>query len=205
VALGKPCLGGAYDDAAPAERPKYGALNYRRRPTGGSPRFGSAFFRLRTDALPRCTFCYPDSSARPSHFGVADRMSLIAMAMQDQCDRLDDHIEAHVHGPVRIEQDVEALVLDPCYQSTDIEDLANALPCRVEWHPGFRLDLDTLRQYPEYRGPEFVELGGALARDDRLTPAILGDAARTGRYDLQDLKQVWHYLARFGDRSAANP
>jgi hypothetical protein len=50
-----------------------------------------------------------------------------------------------------------------------------------------------------------VELGVALARDDRVTPAILGDAARTGRYDLQDLKQVWHYLARFGDRSAANP
>ena len=27
----------AYDDAPPAERPKYGALNWRRRATGGSP------------------------------------------------------------------------------------------------------------------------------------------------------------------------
>ncbi|MET8586429.1 DUF3626 domain-containing protein, partial [Streptomyces collinus] len=28
-----------------------------------------------------------------------------------------------------------------------------------------------------------------------------GDAARTGRYPLQDLKKVWHCLARFGTLS----
>src|SRR5215467_8603518 len=32
-------FGAAYDDAVPGERPKYGALNYRRRPVGGAPRF----------------------------------------------------------------------------------------------------------------------------------------------------------------------
>jgi len=56
-----------------------------------------------------------------------------------------------------------------------------------------------LRRHPTYRGPEYVELGLALAREAHLTPAIIGDAARTGRYELQDLKKVWHYLARFGD------
>lgn len=35
-------FGGAYDDAPPAQRPKYGALDVRRRAVGGSPRFGSA-------------------------------------------------------------------------------------------------------------------------------------------------------------------
>lgn len=32
---------GAYDDAAAEIRPVYGALNFRRKPTGGAPRFGS--------------------------------------------------------------------------------------------------------------------------------------------------------------------
>jgi hypothetical protein len=40
-----------------------------------------------------------------------------------------------------------------------------------------------------------------IARDGHLTPRILGDAARTQKYELQDLKKIWHYVARFGDRS----
>ncbi|GAA2955642.1 hypothetical protein GCM10020227_23390 [Streptomyces flavovirens] len=37
---------GAYDDAPAHERPVYGALDFRRKPLGGAPRFGSAHFRL---------------------------------------------------------------------------------------------------------------------------------------------------------------
>jgi hypothetical protein len=40
--------------------------------------------------------------------------------------------------------------------------------------------------------------GISLARDGRLEPRIVGDASRAGRYDEQALKQVWHYVARFG-------
>jgi hypothetical protein len=192
---------GAYDNAPPAERPKYGALNYRRRPTGGSTRFGSAHFRLRAPVLARCTFCFPDSSTKPTRFGVAARMSLITDAMSAGCDPIDDHIEAQVHGPVRLATDVEALVLDPCYRDTEVETLARRLPCSIEWHPGFLLTVETLRRHPSFRGPEFVDLGIAIARDGYLTPKVLGDAARTGKYELQGLKKVWHYLARFGDRS----
>jgi hypothetical protein len=192
---------GAYDTAPPSERPKYGSLNYRRRPTGGSTRFGSAHLRLRAHVLARCTFCFPDSSTKPTRFGVAARMSLITDAMNAGYDPIDDHIEAQVHGPLHLASDVDALVLDPSYRNTDVEALAQRLPCAVEWHPGFVLGIDTLRQYPQFRGPEFVELGMAIARDGYLTPKILGDAARTGRYDVQDLKKVWHYIARFGDRS----
>jgi hypothetical protein len=194
-------FGGAYDDAPPAERPKYGALNYRRRSTGGSTRFGSAYFRLRAPVLARCTFCFPDSSTKPTRFGVAARMSLIAEAMNAGLDPIDDHIEAQVHGPVGLANDVEALVLDPCYRDTDVETLARRLPCSIEWHRGFVLSVETLRQHPSFRGPEFVDLGMTIARDGYLTPAVLGEAARGGKYHLQDLKKVWHYLARYGDRS----
>ena len=191
-------FGTAYDDAPAAERPKYGALNYRRRPTGGSPRFGSAHLRLRPEALRRSTFCYPDSAFGPVDFGVASHMALAAQAEADGRDALDDYIEAHVHGPLLLACDVEALVLDPCFRDTEVEALARRLPCPVEWHPGFRLDVEVLRRHPDYRGPAYVALGEALARAGELTPAAVGDAARTGRYDPQDLKKVWHYIARFG-------
>lgn len=195
-------FGAAYDDAPPVERPKYGSLNFRRRATGGAARFGSAYFRLRPAVLQRTTFCYPDSWYEPRDFGVADRMALISLAEQDcRVDPLDRSIEAHVHGPVRLARDVEALVLDPCYRDTEIEVLAGALPCPIEWHPGFRLSIEEMRRYPEYRGPEYVDLGVALAHEGELTPAIIGAAARAGRHDPQDLKKVWHYVARFGDLS----
>jgi hypothetical protein len=51
---------------------------------------------------------------------------------------------------------------------------------------------------PPARALAYVALGEALARAGELTPAVVGDAARTGRYDPQDLKKVWHYIARFG-------
>lgn len=128
-------------------------------------------------------------------------MSLIDLATTYQRDRLDDYIEAHVHGPLRLAVDVEALVLDPCFRDTDVEALARQLPCTLEWHPGFRLHVDEMARYPSYRGSEYVALGRSVAVDGWLTPAILEVAVRTERHHPQDLKKVWHYLARFGDPS----
>lgn len=191
-------FGGAYDDAPPEQRPVYGALDFRRRSTGGAPRFGSAHFRLTPGAVARTTFCYPDSFCEPSDFGVAGRMALIALAEADDKDALDDYVEAQVHGPVLLARDVEALVLDACYRNTAVEEQARALPCPLEWHAGFRLSVAELRRHPDYRGPLFMELGTRIAVDGQLDPAIIAAAAATGTHDPQDLKKVWHYLARFG-------
>jgi len=191
-------FGTAYDQAPPAERPKYGSLNFRRRTTGGSARFGSSHLRLRPETLARTTFCYPDSFLEPADFGVASAMSLIELAEADEQDPLDDYIEAQVHGPVRLEDDVEALVLDPSFRDTAVEQAAGRLGCLVEWHGGFRLGAAELRRCPSFRGPEYVRLGIALAEDGQLDPRLIGDASRTGRYVDQDLKRVWHYVARFG-------
>ncbi|MEV0536523.1 DUF3626 domain-containing protein [Kitasatospora sp. NPDC050463] len=191
-------FGGAYDEAPAEERPVYGALNFRRKALGAAPRFGSAHVRLAPQALARATFCYPDSYLDPTDFGTADRMPLIALAEADDADPLDDYIEAQVHGPVRLDTDVEALVLDPSFRGTPVEERARRLPCALEWHPGLRLTTEELSRHPEYRGPEFVALGIAIAEDGLLDPRIIGDAVRTGRHDPQDLKRVWHYLARFG-------
>jgi hypothetical protein len=195
-------FGGAYDDAPAHERPVYGALNFRRQEVGAAPRFGSAHFRLGAESLTRATFCYPDSAAEPVDFGVATAMSLVDLATADTRDALDDYIEAQVHGLVLLDQHVEALVLDPCYRGTEIEAAARLLPCPVEWHTGYRLGIEELRRHPDFRGQEFVDLGLALAEEGFLDPGIIGAAARTGRYDEQALKRVWHYLARFGAPTA---
>jgi hypothetical protein len=199
-------FGGAYDERPAAERPVYGALDFRALPAGAAPRFGSAHLRLTREALHRATFCYPDSADEPTAFGTAARMALTALAEAGGRDRLDDYVEAHVHGPVRLGRDVEALVLDPSHRGTDVEAAARTLPCPVTWHGGFRLTVAELRRHPGYRGPRYVELGAALAEDGVLDPRMIGDAARTGRHDPQDLKKVWHLLARFGGpRPAAVP
>ena len=196
-------FGGAYDAAPPAQRPKYGSLNHRRRPAGGSPRFGSAHLRMRRETLERTTFCYPDSFLEPADFGVAARMSLIALADADEQDYLDDYIEAHVHGVIRFATDVEAVVLDPCYRDTAVEELAAELACPIEWHHGFVLSVDELVRHPDYRGPEIITAGLDIAQDDRLDARIVGAAVNAGKHDPQTLKRVWHHVARFG-RPALN-
>jgi uncharacterized protein DUF3626 len=196
-------FGGAYDAAPAAARPVYGALNVRGRRNGGSPRFGSAFFRLRESALDRSTFCYPDSFTEPVNFGTADRAGLVAIAAANQLDPLDDYVEAHVHGGVSLARDAEALVLDPCFRGTDVEAVARRLPCPVEWHDGFVLDITQVRRRPEFKTPEAVALAERIAVDGLLTARILGDAARTGQHDPQTVKYVWHYIARFGHDAAS--
>ncbi|GAA5034086.1 hypothetical protein [Actinopolymorpha pittospori] len=43
-----------------------------------------------------------------------------------------------------------------------------------------------------------MDLGVSIARGGHLDPGVIGDASRSGQYDEQALKRVWHYLARFG-------
>lgn len=195
-------FGGLYDNSDPAERPKYGTLNYRNLRSGGSPRFGSSCLLLKPHILARTTFCYPESYFGPSRFGVDDSVAdLIELADTDDRDLLDNYIEAHIHGPVFLESDVEALVLDPAFKDTDVETLARGLPFRTEWHQGFRLSIDVVEKHADYRGQEFVDLARALAVRGHLNPAILGEVVEKQKHDPQDVKKVWHYLARFGDRN----
>jgi hypothetical protein len=195
-------FGGAYDDAPAQERPKYGALNHRRSPVGGAPRFGSAHLRLAAHTLARTTFCYPDSVYQPEHFGTATHLDLTPAADYDwetgTTEDLDNYVEAHVHGIIDLATDVEALVLDPVFRGTSVESDAEGLPCEVEWHGGFRLDLAIVRANPEYRGAHIVDVAEQVAVDSHLDPAVIGAAVASGRHDPQDVKKVWHHLARFG-------
>ena len=193
-------FGSAYDKADPALRPKYGALNHRKRSAGGAPRFGSSHLRLRSRVLLRTTFCYPDSALHPVHFGVRERMGLVALAEQNRglVNVLDHYIEAHVHGRLTLADDVDALVLDASYRGTRVEAAAARLPCAVEWHAGLRMLESRLYECAAYRGEAHAALAGSLMRGGALTPREVGAALHRGIADPQSLKRVWHCVARFG-------
>ncbi len=182
-----------------ADRPLYGALNHEERAHGASIRFGSAYVRLRPEVTERSTFCFPDSWFEPDAVGGPDGIAeLVTLCRAAGHDLLDDYVEAHVHGGVRFDRDAEAVVLDPCFRGTAVEKAAHRLGCPVAWHPGFQVATAGLD--PDYRGVEFVHLAQSLGPE--LTPAVIGDAARTGEHDPQSLKRVWHLLARFGRAGA---
>lgn len=207
---------GAYDDAPPVERPKYGALNHRRLSVGGAVRFGSCHLRLDESALDRATFCFPDSAAEPTAFGTAARCDLIsrgdlttaadAVAARPHPGRseatsggqLDGYVEAQVHGPIEMPGDVEAIVLDPCYAGTEVERVARRAHPVLEWTEGRVLTVAEFDRHPEFRGPDVITIGRDLAEEGMLTARVIGDAARRGAADPQDLKRLWHLVARFG-------
>lgn len=184
-----------YDEGLPVTRPVYGAWNRRADPYGGSPRFGSAHFRLRPQVLDRATFCFPDSVFEPSDVGDASLLEhLTGLADTANHDYLDDYVEAHVHGGVNFPDDVEAIVLDPCHAEGAVAEAASRLGCAVEYHPGFSVRTADLRA--DFRGDTAVDLARSLGSS--LTPADVAAAARRGAHDPQTVKYVWHQLARFG-------
>lgn len=193
-------FGSAYDEEPPSVRSKYGALNYRRESVGGSRRFGSCHLRMAPHLRCRTSFCYPDSHWQPRDFAVDHVGPLIALAEAnrfnlDAC--LDNYIEAHIHGPLNIREDVEAVVLDPSFRGTSVEESARLLGCKVEWHEGFRLSLDSLGDCVSFRGLEAANGITSIAEDMIVTPAILG-CARNRKLDYQTSKWAWHCIARFG-------
>lgn len=72
------------------------------------------------------------------------------------------------------------------------------MPCKIEWHEGFRLSVEELEKYPEYRGEDIVQIGRQIAVNGYLDAKIIGEEVIKGDIDPQVLKKVWHYIARFG-------
>lgn len=125
---------------------------------------------------------------------------------------LDDYVEAQVHGEIRLDRDVEHLVVDPGLRETEIGDSLRRLEERygvpLSWHTGFRL---APADIPEaFRGPDVPRLARRLT-DGTVDTGVLAEGARsmwaeprrwndlgTEAEYLQLLKQLWHCLVAFG-------
>lgn len=133
-------------------------------------------------------------------FAIDDVRHLIAKAEANTLALdpwLDNYVEAHIHGPIVIERDVEALILDPSFKDSQIEEAALSLGCSIEWHKGFCLSVHQSSECQEYRGPKVADAILEMARDSCITPAQLSQARET-KLDYQTAKWVWHCMARFG-------
>ena len=127
---------------------------------------------------------------------------------------LDDYIEAQIHGPVRLAEDVERLVADPAFKGTpmaeQLERLAGRYRFPLTWHRGFRLRVD--RVPDNFRGEAMLPLARRIGQDGWLDVAMIGAAVQNlcqrpelwrdwgSQGDtLQYLKQLWHVLVQFGE------
>jgi hypothetical protein len=127
---------------------------------------------------------------------------------------LDTGIEAQVHGPVSLKEDIELLVADPAFAGTATGALLGQLATKyrftLKWHCGFQL---AVRDVPDnFRGPEMPRLARRIAGSDgMLNAAVIGAAEASLREhpeswedwgslaeSIQHLKQLWHALVNFG-------
>jgi len=245
-------FGGVYqaEDVAPADRPKYGALDLLRHADGPSPRFGSCYLVLSREISERTTFTYQDSHQDPRVKGTVDEMDdLVAAVFSDVFYRdsalgersfsprgllerleelpapygdpsarlparnLNEYVEAQVHGPVRLLEDVDVLVADPSFRDVDVGQTLNRVCERhgiaLRWHGGFALASSEVPA--DFRGPTMPSLAERVAVDGVVDAAAIGRAAAdlvrapggwADRGDhsavLQELKLLWHVLVRFG-------
>lgn len=218
-------FGDAYPDET--ERPKYGAFNVREHADGGSPRFGSCFFVLAPAVTRRCTFTWGDSNVGPEHVGTIEVFDAVLAAwlegvaggIRESIDApvhggvgraLDEYIEAQIHGPIRLDEDIEALVVDPAFrEDPTLRVLADRYCFAVRTHPGFVLSAAEIDD--TFRGPRMRPLAERLAGSAAFDVAVIGRAAaelaRTpekwadwGPPDeaWQHLKQLWHCMVQFG-------
>lgn len=116
---------------------------------------------------------------------------------------LNHYIEAQIHGEVRLERDVEAVVVDPGFRGTATGEHLEAMASRYEldlrWHRGFRMRVEATPS--DFRGPTMPALAARVARNGLVDTAAIGDAAREAAGDpaaLQELKLLWHCLVRCG-------
>jgi uncharacterized protein DUF3626 len=127
---------------------------------------------------------------------------------------LDTQVEAQVHGPIDLREDVELLVADPAFAETSTGSTLRALATRYDvslcWHAGFQL---AVRDVPDdFRGAEMPRLARRIAGDDGIINAAVIGAAEASLHrkpeewrnwgtraeTLQHLKQLWHVLVHYG-------
>ena len=221
-------FGGAYHAPGvdPSERPRYGGLNVLERLGGTCPAFGSCHLRLGPAVVERATFTFPDSVFDPTAVGVVGAFGLVESALRERIAAtagdlaLHEYVEVQVHGPVRLAEDVDALVADPAYAGTPVGELLQAAADRhgfaLEWHPGWVLALDEVpRDVPAgepMRWREFCRDGAAArfavqvievaAAPPRLDAAVIGRARTTGWGAQPELrnsfKDLWSIVVAFG-------
>jgi hypothetical protein len=117
---------GSYDENPVVERPKYGALNIFKYPTGSTTGYGKSHFVLRKEVRNRITFVNGDSSLKMFHICtfqdcVALLVHLSDVYIKDMMNIIKHgkkcnptaygYIECQIHGLLRLNTDFDTLYL----------------------------------------------------------------------------------------------
>ena len=159
-------FGGAYEDADPYERPKYGSLDLLRHPEGPSPRFGSCHLVLRAQTHARCTVSWGDSHLEPEHVGTLDLLEPVLFALLQSVDARGEALG--LHGI-----DLATAVRRLCGEPASPRPLGRALDdyIEVQIHAPISLaeDVEALVIDPAFDGTSTGELLERLADTHRLS------------------------------------
>ena len=192
-------FGGAYDDAEPSLRPKYGALDLHRRGYGAAPRFGSAHVRLAAQAARADDVLLPRQRLRAralrhrngfragGRCGCGGRSTCSTTMSRPRCTA-----SSTSPGMSRQSCSTRATAAPTSRPTLAGSDL------RWSGTPATASTSAPCAPTRDFRGPDIVALGESLAEEGVVTPQVIGAAARSGQHDEQALKRVWHYVARFG-------
>ncbi len=153
---------GAYDGAAPNERPKYGALDIMLHPDGPAPRFGSCYFLLSPEVSRRCTYTYSDSHQNPKEKGTYEQLDLVLSALLSDAFFRDFAIgEKNIsvsklirHMLVQLEQPFQP----PCNKAPN-RNLNHYIEAQIHGDISLRDDVSILVADPSFKG---TSIGGVL-------------------------------------------
>ena len=127
---------------------------------------------------------------------------------------LDSGVEAQVHGPLRLDRDVELMVADPAFSSAPVgrtlREVENRYGIPLRWHRGFRLPVREVP--PDFRDAAIPRFARFIAGEDgMLDAAVIGSAAVSldleperwqewGSYFdvLRLFRQLWHVVVHYG-------
>jgi hypothetical protein len=188
----------------------YGAWDLLLDPHGGSPFFGSCFLILAPHMQRQTTLCIGDSRLDPEDVGTFDAPWSILASLAEQAERsdllgrplgldvlcaalaadwiplapgrvLDRYVEAQIHGAIDLARDVVAVVADPSFAGTDVEDDLVALRDRqgvsLSWHGGSQL----LTERDKLPLPPPSEDGDPHDSDHQLVKRLWQQTLRDGR------------------------
>lgn len=130
---------------------------------------------------------------------------------------LDSYVEAQVHGPVSLREDVESLVVDRSFHGTELEAVLTKLAVHYDielaWYDGYTAKVEELPA--EFRGYTIDRLAERIAPDGELTAAKIGTASNSFHEDpdlwsewgeggegLTYFRRVWHALVYHGQSAS---
>ncbi|MFK8101974.1 MAG: DUF3626 domain-containing protein [Saprospiraceae bacterium] len=134
----------------------------------------------------------------------------ISFDHQQPSRNLDHYIEAQIHTPISLTQDVVSLVADASFKNTEYEKrlrhLCEKYAIALKWNRGFEL---TVEEVPnDFRGNSMPRVAAAIGTDNKINAYVIGQAEKYYQKEikdqtelqakLQELKYLWHTLVKYG-------